>query len=122
MRTMKHPTGIPAMPPIRASQTRLPGLHPAHPEVETDVLGEELADTALSRPWAVILYNDEEHTIDEVVRQIAIAISCDVHTAFELTMQVHNEGRATVYEGSFEKALHVQSILREIDLITEMKG
>ena len=52
----------------------------------------------------------------------SIAISCDVHRAFELTMQVHHEGKATIFEGSFEKALHVQSILREIELITEMKG
>jgi ATP-dependent Clp protease adaptor protein ClpS len=119
MRTIKHLTGVPA-DRVTNAFPQIP--RPAAPAVETELLEEEMTASALSRPWAVILYNDEEHTIEEVVRQIAIAISCDVHTAFELTMQVHNEGRATIYEGSFERALHVQSILREIDLITEMKG
>jgi ATP-dependent Clp protease adapter protein ClpS len=39
-----------------------------------------------------------------------------------LTLKVHSEGKAIVFEGEFEECLKRDYILREIELITEIKG
>lgn len=91
-------------------------------ETETELLEHPGQDEKLDNPWKVVLYNDEEHTFDEVIRQLILALHCDHEKAFSLTLMVHQEGRAMVYEGSFESALRVQSVLNEIELITELKG
>jgi len=90
--------------------------------VELDVLEKQEDETALDNPWKVVLFNDEEHTFDEVIRQLILALHCDHEKAFSLTLMVHQEGKAMVFEGSFEAALRVQSVLHEIELITELKG
>ena len=90
--------------------------------VELDVLEKQEDETALDNPWKVVLFNDEEHTFDEVIRQLILALHCDHEKAFSLTLMVHQEGKAMVFEGSFEAALRVQSVLYEIELITELKG
>ncbi|MEX0894901.1 MAG: ATP-dependent Clp protease adaptor ClpS [Balneolaceae bacterium] len=90
------------------------------PEVEvmekTDTLEEE--DT----PWRLILYNDEEHTFEEVINQLIKALGCSVSKAEELTWKVHSDGKAVVFEGTFEECLKINSVLQEIELITEIKG
>lgn len=91
-------------------------------ETETELLERPEQDTSLDNPWKVVLYNDEEHTFDEVIRQLILALHCNHEKAFSLTLMVHQEGKAMVYEGSFEAALRVQSVLHEIELITELKG
>jgi ATP-dependent Clp protease adapter protein ClpS len=91
-------------------------------QVELDVLERPQDEESLDNPWKVVLYNDEEHTFDEVIRQLILALHCDHEKAFSLTLIVHQEGKAMVFEGAFESALRVQSILSEIELITELKG
>lgn len=93
-----------------------------HENVDLDVLEKPEDETALDNPWKVVLFNDEEHTFDEVIRQLILALHCDHEKAFALTLMVHQEGKAMVFEGSFEAALRVQSVLHEIELITELKG
>ncbi len=90
------------------------------PDVETDTLEQEDEDE--QTPWRVILFNDEVHTFDEVIGQLIKATGCSQSKAEELTMKVHNEGKALVYEGSFEECFEVNSVLKEIQLITEIKG
>lgn len=89
---------------------------------ETEVLTAEETEDEEQTPWRVILYNDEEHTFDEVIGQIMKATGCSQSKAEELTFKVHNEGKANVFEGSFEECFQVNSILKEIQLITEIKG
>ena len=88
----------------------------ASPEVE------ELVEEVIETPWQLILYNDEIHTFDEVINQLIKAIRCSISEAEAITLQVHNEGKAIVYEGSFEECLRVNSVLLEIQLVTEIKG
>ncbi len=88
------------------------------PETEVIDQPDEKEDT----PWRLILYNDEEHTFDEVINQLIKALGCTVAKAEEITMKVHNDGKALVYEGAFEECLKINSVLREIQLITEIKG
>lgn len=90
------------------------------PDVEVDILEEE--DEENKKPWKVILYDDDVHTFNEVITQLKRAIGCSQSRAEELTYKVHNEGKAKVYEGSFEDCFEVNSILKEIQLITELNG
>ena len=92
------------------------------PEVEVDVLEEEETEDKDQTPWRVILYNDEVHTFDVVIGQIMKATGCSQKKAEKLTFKVHNEGKANVYEGSFEECFEVNGVLKEIQLITEIKG
>jgi ATP-dependent Clp protease adapter protein ClpS len=72
--------------------------------------------------WRVILFNDEEHTFDEVINQIIKATRCSKARAEELTNEVHFQGKANVYEGSFMECMKVSGILQEIALVTEIEG
>lgn len=96
-----------------------PRVEPAR-EPETDVEEQEIDPT--DNPWSVILYNDDVHTFEEVIAQIVKATKCSLQHAQELTIQVHTNGKATVYEDQLEPCLKVQAILQEIELITEIKG
>lgn len=89
---------------------------------ETEVLEETEEDDALDTPWRLILYDDDVHTFDEVINQLIKALGCSVQKAEELTIKVHNDGKAVVFEGSFEECLKINSVLQEIQLITEIKG
>ena len=90
------------------------------PEVEVAV--EEETEERLDAPWKVILYNDEIHTFDEVIIQLIKATGCTAARAEELAWQVHTNGKACVFEGSFEECFRVQGVLREIQLVTEIEG
>jgi ATP-dependent Clp protease adapter protein ClpS len=90
------------------------------PSVE--VLEMEKEQEKEDTPWRLILYDDDIHTFDEVINQLIKALGCSVSRAEELTLKVHNEGKATVHEGSFEECLKINTVLQEIQLITEIKG
>ncbi len=92
------------------------------PGKDVEVAVEEATEESIDTPWRLILYNDEEHTFDEVINQLIKALGCSVQHAEELAWKVHNEGKATVFEGRFEECLKVNSVLQEIELITEIKG
>jgi ATP-dependent Clp protease adaptor protein ClpS len=91
-------------------------------EKDVEVAVEEESEESVDTPWRLILYNDEEHTFDEVINQLIKALGCSVSHAEELAWKVHNDGKATVFEGTFEECLKINSILQEIELITEIKG
>ena len=90
------------------------------PDVEVDVLEQEQEDE--ETPWRVILYDDDVHTFNEVINQLMKALGCNKSHAEELTYKVHNEGKAEVFEGSFEECFEVNGVLKEIQLVTEIKG
>jgi ATP-dependent Clp protease adapter protein ClpS len=81
----------------------------------------ELAEE-VETSWRVILFNDEEHTFDEVIYQIIKATGCSQKKAVELTNEVHFKGKANVYEGDFSECMRVSGVLQEIALITEIEG
>lgn len=89
---------------------------------------EELTETdsktedSIQSPWRLILYDDDIHTFEEVISQLMKATGCSLARAEELTVQVHNEGKATVHEGDFEECLRIDGVLKEIQLVTEIKG
>ena len=97
-----------------------PDVEEAPPEVEE--LEKEDDGTGSDDPWFVVLFNDEVHTFEEVIGQIVKATGCSRDKAEDLAWTVHNEGKATVYEGTFEECFEVQSVLKEIQLVTEIQG
>jgi len=86
------------------------------------VLEKEDDGTGTDHPWRVILFNDEVHTFDEVIRQLVKATGCSESRAETLAWKVHSEGKANVYEGTFEECFEVQAVLKEIQLVTEIRG
>lgn len=82
-------------------------------EKDTDVLVEQ--------PAKVILFNDEIHSFDEVIGQIIKATGCDTTKAEALTWEVHNSGKAMVYEGVMNECLKVSHVLEEIALNTQIE-
>lgn len=69
----------------------------------------------------VILFNDEEHTFDEVIIQIMKATGCTLQRAELLTLEVHQTGKAMVFEGDLGGCLRVSGILEEIGLMTQIE-
>jgi len=94
---------------------------PKQPEIleESEVELEDESDVNL--PAKVILFNDEWHTFDEVENQIIKATKCSKTKAQNLTWDVHNNGKAMVYEGDMPDCLNVSSILEEISLSTQIE-
>jgi len=90
------------------------------PVVETDVLEEVEERTA--QPWRVVLYNDETHSFEEVIFQVIKATGCTMAQAEAVVWKVHMEGKAAVFEGTFEDCFRVQAILGEIGLVTDLEG
>ena len=86
--------------------------------VEEDVATEERVDA----PWRVIVFNDEIHTFDEVIRQIVKATGCPENQAEKHAWTIHTRGKDNVFEGDFFDCFQVQGILREIQLVTEIEG
>lgn len=93
-------------------------------DVDVDIEEETTTDTGSDEdnPWRLILYNDEVHTFDEVINQLIKALGCSLMKAEELTYKVHTKGKAMVYEGSFEECFQRNTVLKEIQLVTEIKG
>lgn len=89
---------------------------------DVDVLEQTEEEEAIDTPWRLILYDDDIHTFDEVINQLIKALGCTVSEAEKITLAVHNEGKAVVFEGKFEECLKINSVLQEIQLITEIKG
>jgi ATP-dependent Clp protease adaptor protein ClpS len=85
--------------------------------LETIIVGN--SDTEL--PAKVILFNDEWHSFDEVIAQVIKAIHCSYQKAEDITLDVHNKGKAIVYEGEMLDCLRVSSVLEEIALHTQIE-
>lgn len=94
----------------------------AQSEPKTKTSPEVTVEEEIDKPWRLILYNDEIHTFEEVIMQLQKALSCSLEEAEELTVTVHTKGKAVVYQGSFEECFKRNSVLQEIQLITEIKG
>lgn len=115
-------TGGPERRRVGAVCTIPYAAEPASPAPETEVAVEVEEEERTDEPWRVILYNDEIHTFEEVIAQIIKATGCSTARAEKLAWEVHTNGKAAVYEGSFEECFQVQAVLREIQLVTEIEG
>jgi len=78
-------------------------------------------DVLVEQPAKVILFNDEVHTFDEVISQLIKATACDHSKAESLAWEVHNNGKAMVFQGPMNECLRVSHCLEEIALMTQIE-
>jgi len=78
-------------------------------------------EVAIATPIRVLLFNDHEHSFDEVITQIVVATGCSYTIAEALTYEVHHTGKAMVFEGDLGDCLRVSTVLEEISLHTQLE-
>jgi len=74
----------------------------------------------LGKPYKVILFNDECHGMEEVVKQIMRATHCSAEQAINIMLEAHRTGQAVVFTGSKERCELVVEILEQIKLTTDI--
>ena len=82
---------------------------------------ENRSDFALGKPYVCILFNDNDHGMDEVAVQIIKAINCSSQKAINIMLEAHEKGRAIVVTAHRERCEHVSAILEEIRLGTKVE-
>lgn len=87
-------------------------------DVET-LRKERLRRPANGGPCIVILYNDDQHNMEEVVMQLMKATGYPVQRCVEIMMEAHLHGRAVAFSGEMEECEKVAAILRQIRLQVE---
>lgn len=55
-------------------------------------------------PYAVIIENDDQHTVDYVIETLQKVFGYDEQKCFKFAMTIHNAGKANVWSGSLELA------------------
>jgi ATP-dependent Clp protease adapter protein ClpS len=83
--------------------------------IETPATGDTLD------AYRVILFNDEEHSFDEVIFQLIKAVRCTRVKAEQHAWEVHTKGRSVVFFGNIAECIRVSAILEEIALKTEIQ-
>lgn len=99
----------------------MPNCWNASTEMPETLRSEKTAGADTLDAYRVVLFNDEEHSFDEVIFQIVKATHCSHVKAERLTWEVHIKGRAIVYAGPIDRCLYVSAVLEEIDLKTEIQ-
>lgn len=99
----------------------MPNHWTAATETPETLRKEKPAGTEEPDAYRVVLFNDEEHSFDEVIFQIIKAVNCSRSKAETLTWEVHTKGRAIVFSGQIERCIYVSAVLEEISLKTEIQ-
>ncbi len=83
---------------------------------------KELSTTGVDTPELrkLILFNSS-HLWDEVIIQLQKATGFDVLQCEQIAIIAHTKGKATVKSGGYDELSRINSVLREINLITEIK-
>lgn len=81
---------------------------------------KSLQNTKNSGGFRVVLYNDDDHSFDEVVLQIQKATGCDLEKAIDIMWEAHSKGRAICFHGERKECHRVARVLREIRLQAEV--
>lgn len=84
-------------------------------------LDEKKTIHLLGKPFNVILFNDDHHSMEEVVLQIVKATNMDPQAAYQIMMAAHSTGRAVVITAHQERCEHVAAVLEEIRLGTKVE-
>ena len=104
--------------PLLAAQPAI-----AEPQIEEPTTAPDIDDgdtEGTGSDYRVLLYNDEFHSMDEVVDQIVKATRCSASKAEAITMEAHFKGRAVCFRGERARCQDVCRVLREIRLQCEV--
>ncbi|MFP4379880.1 MAG: ATP-dependent Clp protease adaptor ClpS [Candidatus Sumerlaeia bacterium] len=81
----------------------------------------DLSQMEAWREYEVILYNDEEHSMEEVIGQIIKAIHCSPLRAEQIMLKAHHHGKAVVAIAGKSRAIRIASVLRQIELHVSLR-
>ena len=76
--------------------------------------------TGAGSDYRVILYNDDFHSMDEVILQLIKATGCSPERAVAITIEVDARGRGVCFRGERSECQQVCRVLREISLQCEV--
>jgi len=81
----------------------------ATPESPPQIERERRPESTAARPekqppYAVVLFNDDEHTFQYVIETLNKVFAYPLEKCYTLTEQVHREGRGIVWSGAREVA------------------
>lgn len=82
---------------------------------------EQEEEVVTQEPAKVILFNDDDHTFEEVIGQLIKALKCTQTKAESLAWEAHNTGKAVVFTGEMFRCMEVSGILEEIRLMTQIE-
>ena len=77
---------------------------------------EKTLQSTRGEGYRVMLFNDDEHELQDVVFQVAKALRCKLEEAVTITLAAHHKGKAVVTITTEENARRIAEVLREIDL------
>lgn len=80
---------------------------------------KEREETNFSGPYIVILYNDDNHGMDEVVSLLQKATGYDIQRCIAIMFEAHTSSRAVAFSGSEVECERCAGILRQIRLQVE---
>jgi ATP-dependent Clp protease adapter protein ClpS len=69
----------------------------------------------------LIIFNDNHNTMMAVVTQLMKACKCGYDRAVRIMHEAHNKGKAVALVGTLEECQRAQTILRVINLETEIE-
>jgi ATP-dependent Clp protease adapter protein ClpS len=95
-------------------------VQPDHTAVPVEAPAEEVEHFP-GEGYRVTLFNDDFHTVDEVVGQIIKALGCTLDVAVDIMLQAHTRGSAVVIIAEQATADRVAMILREILLVVSVE-
>ena len=107
------------MKPITAIHAPFAALSAETVVAPSEIGAPEITDQT-SDGFRVILYNDEHHSMDEVIFQLQKATGCTMEQAIDIMIEAHTKGRAVCYKGGRADCQKVCRILREIRLQCEV--
>lgn len=113
MEELRYEEGAPGPGTEKVPSTPLPAV--AEPEEDA-----ESAASVGGEGYRVLLFNDDFHSMEEVILQIMKATRCPLDVAEEIMLRAHNNGQAVVVITSQEEAERVASVLRDIALVVQV--
>ena len=90
-------------------------------ETDTVTLEDIKLDLSFLEDSKLVLYNDDHNSFDKVIMALIVYCQLSSARAAELTMKIHNEGKAVVKYGSRDKLEPIAKVFGELDLTCEIE-
>lgn len=88
--------------------------------MQTGTLQKENSDNTVYELRKLILYNSN-HLWDDVIEQLRKATGFDIVQCEQIAIFAHTKGKAVVKSGTIDELGSINTVLREINLITEIE-
>ncbi len=89
-------------------------------KMETTTVTDNRTITEKAGVWYVVVYNDEVHSFDQVIRWLQESCGHNIDTATGMAFTIDREGRAQVFSGQKNKCNAICQFLRSRGLQVEI--